>query len=217
VTRFASAVMMAKMRVIAPSRPTESEMMISRREQEHYIRLHVVYLRCRRKVHCVHPRFLSRLPILRWKHTMYCFRLPQLPYLLERFCSRLRNDGMEVLNLNRDGKWQPRFLTVSSEVAFLATGAEDGPDDCAPCPKGLLWVKKCLAKSKDRSVINIDRHGKGCSFFSIHIRSGRNGRKCAFIVQETIARKGCVLSMVMAPLSRFLAFTACIVIFLCIM
>jgi hypothetical protein len=31
-----------------------------------------------------------------------------------------------------------------------------------------------------------------------------------------IARKGCVLSMVMAPLSRFLAFTACIVIFVCI-
>jgi hypothetical protein len=118
-----AATMMAKMRVIRPSRHIESEMMmISRREQEHYIRLHAVYLRCRRKVHCVRPRFLSRLPILRWKHTMYCFRLPQLPYLLERFCSRLQNDGMEVLNLNRDGKWQPRFLKVSSEVAFPATG-----------------------------------------------------------------------------------------------
>ena len=89
--------------------------------------------------------------------------------LLERFCSKLRNDGMEALKLNSEKIWQVRYLTVSKEVSWLKTENDDDAGDRGHCPKGLLWIKK-ITSSREQSVNNIDRHGKGGILFS-HILS----------------------------------------------
>uniref|UniRef100_A0A7S4MCG9 Uncharacterized protein n=1 Tax=Odontella aurita TaxID=265563 RepID=A0A7S4MCG9_9STRA len=92
---------------------------------------------------------------------------------LERFCLRLRNDGMEVLKLNRDKKWQPRFLTVSKEVTWLNherdAGAGMSGGDRGFCPQGILWMKKFNSRSREHSVASIDRQGKGGMLLS-HLR-----------------------------------------------
>ena len=56
---------------------------------------------------------------------------------LSMLLTRLRKEGIEVLKLNRENKWQPRFLTVTKEA--IDSGNESLFD---VCPRGLLWLKK---------------------------------------------------------------------------
>jgi len=86
---------------------------------------------------------------------------------LEQFCSFLRNEGLEVLKLNRDKKWQQRFLTFTKEITWLSNDQETfGPGDRGHCPQGILWLKKFNAKTKEHSVSNIGKQGKGGMFLS---------------------------------------------------
>lgn len=49
------------------------------------------------------------------------------------FSSQLRSRGIEVLKLNRRGKWQTRYLTVSRDTATTV--------ETFVCPSALLWLK----------------------------------------------------------------------------
>ena len=80
--------------------------------------------------------------------------------ILERFSSSLRRQGIEVLKLSRDNKWQLRHLTVSSETKLLNFGASHSGDKC-PCPLGILWQKRFNPQGKDASVTCIDSVGHG--------------------------------------------------------
>lgn len=87
---------------------------------------------------------------------------PILLGLLESFCSRLRFNGLDILKLNRDKKWQPRTLTVSKEQSFIA-GARTPKSfsgDRISHPEALLWVKK-YSKNSTYSANSIDKNGKG--------------------------------------------------------
>jgi hypothetical protein len=87
--------------------------------------------------------------------------------ILEKFSSRLSSSGLEVLKQNRDRKWQARFVTVSKEVTWLnPEESSHHSGDRFPCPRGLLWLKKFTGKSKDVSLTNIDKHGRGGLAFS---------------------------------------------------
>merc|ERR1712228_641759 len=68
---------------------------------------------------------------------------------LDDFISKLKIEPMEVLKLNRENKWQLRFLTITKEEIPQLR-----------CPQGILWLKKNPSK-KVYSVKNIDRQGKG--------------------------------------------------------
>jgi hypothetical protein len=78
--------------------------------------------------------------------------------VLEKFCFRVKRQAIEVLKLNREQKWQPRYLTVSKEGTWLKTNGNT--ENASFCPLGLLWVKK-FVKSKETSVLTIDKQGKG--------------------------------------------------------
>lgn len=73
-----------------------------------------------------------------------------------RVFGRLRNGGIEVLKLNREKNWQPRFLTITAETMRL------GKFDSFPA--GLLWVKK-FDQGKQPSLASIDKNGKGGILF----------------------------------------------------
>ena len=78
-------------------------------------------------------------------------------HVLEKFRVRIKHTGVEVLKLNREKKWQTRYLTVSKEGTWLKNS--DKGDSCF-CPLGFLWVKK-FNRSKEHSVLTIDKQGKG--------------------------------------------------------
>lgn len=78
-------------------------------------------------------------------------------HVLEKFCVRIKHMAVEVLKLNRDNKWQTRYLTVSKEGTWLKNNAKS---DACFCPLGLLWVKK-FNKSREHSVLTIDKQGRG--------------------------------------------------------
>ena len=78
-------------------------------------------------------------------------------HVLEKFCVRIKHMAVEVLKLNRDKKWQTRYLTVSKEGTWLKNNAKS---DACFCPLGLLWVKK-FNKSREHSVLTIDKQGRG--------------------------------------------------------
>lgn len=81
--------------------------------------------------------------------------------ILEKFSSSLKNHGMEVLKLNRDKKWQTRYLVVSKEVLWLsAADVNSHSGDRGQCPLGMLWTKRFNA-SKEYSIGAIDRQGRG--------------------------------------------------------
>jgi hypothetical protein len=81
--------------------------------------------------------------------------------ILEKFSSTMKRHGMEVLKLNRDKKWQTRFLTVSKEVLWVKPGDVNGHyGDRAQCPLGILWMKRFNA-AKDYSVSAVGRQGRG--------------------------------------------------------
>ena len=90
------------------------------------------------------------------------------------FCAVLKNKGVQVLKLNRDRKWQIRFLTVSKEVTFLTsdTSTTTTTDqelalagDPLSHPQGFLWVKKFSHKTQ-YSIATIDKQGKGGIFMT---------------------------------------------------
>lgn len=81
--------------------------------------------------------------------------------ILEKFSSTLKHQGMEVLKLNRDKKWQARYLVVSKEVLWLNAAEVNGHSgDRGQCPLGLLWTKRFNA-AKEYSITAIDRQGRG--------------------------------------------------------
>lgn len=81
---------------------------------------------------------------------------------LEKFSIRLKNQGMDVLKMNRDKKWQDRVLTVSKEVMYLTQDKDSiFSADRLHCPQGLLWAKKFNSKTREHSVSDIDKSGKG--------------------------------------------------------
>lgn len=77
---------------------------------------------------------------------------------LEKMSLRLKQEGVEVLKLNREKRWQPRFLTITKEEIEL--GGTSILAENVSLPKGLLWVKK-LDHNKTYSVTNIGKQGKG--------------------------------------------------------
>lgn len=81
---------------------------------------------------------------------------------METFCVRLLKEGLYLMKMNRDKKWQERYLAVSTEVMWLNKN-KDGTfsGDRCYCPQGLLWAKKFKG---DHSVTDIDRTGKGGMF-----------------------------------------------------
>ena len=79
---------------------------------------------------------------------------------LEKFCTRIKNEGIEVLKLNRENKWQTRYLTVSTEGTWLKKDSNLGNGDSCFCPLGILWLKK-LNKNREHSISNIDKQGRG--------------------------------------------------------
>jgi hypothetical protein len=82
--------------------------------------------------------------------------------VLEKFSSTLKNEGIEVLKLNRRNKWQRRFLSVSREVTWLNTQAEDA--NIGQCPKALLWLKRFEGSSY--GVSNLTNKGRGGIMFT---------------------------------------------------
>jgi hypothetical protein len=82
--------------------------------------------------------------------------------VLEKFSSTLKNEGIEVLKLNRRNKWQIRFLSVSREVTWLNPQAEDA--DIGQCPKALLWLKRF--KGSSYGVSNLKNKGRGGILFT---------------------------------------------------
>jgi hypothetical protein len=81
--------------------------------------------------------------------------------ILEKFSSTLKQHGLEVLKLNRDKKWQTRYLVVSKEVLWLnADDVNCHSGDRGQCPIGMLWTKR-FSVGKEYSITSIDRHGRG--------------------------------------------------------
>jgi hypothetical protein len=82
--------------------------------------------------------------------------------VLEKFSTTLRNEGIEVLKLNRRNKWQTRFLTVSHEVTWLNTQAAEAA--IGQCPKALLWLKQF--KGSSYGISNLKKQGRGGFLFA---------------------------------------------------
>lgn len=80
--------------------------------------------------------------------------------------TRLGEDGMEVLKLNREKKWQPRVLTITKEVAWFQKSDDIRYNRIDCCPQGLLWVKKFNGHSQEHSVESIGKSGKGGIMFT---------------------------------------------------
>jgi len=96
--------------------------------------------------------------------------------ILEKFSSTLKHNGMEVLKLNRDKKWQTRYLVVSKEVLWLndaEVNAHSG--DRGQCPYGILWTKR-FNPMKEYSISAIDRHGHGGVHFAQLVKVSATGR-----------------------------------------
>jgi len=82
--------------------------------------------------------------------------------ILERFCANIKSNSIEVLKLNRENKWQSRYLTVSKEGTWLKYNRTSG--DRGFCPLGILWLKKMNSKN-EYSISNIDKQGRGGILF----------------------------------------------------
>lgn len=89
---------------------------------------------------------------------------------LEKFCLILKNNGIDVLKLNREKKWQHRILTVSKEGTWLKN-SNFHPGDRVFCPLGILWVKKFNHKTKEHSITSIDKQKKGGDLSSLLIHA----------------------------------------------
>ena len=87
---------------------------------------------------------------------------------VEIFCMDVKAAPVEILKLNREKKWQKRFLTVSKEVTNLSnwSGSEK---KLFSCPVALLWVKKIVGVN-GYSLINFDILGRGGIAFTRILR-----------------------------------------------
>lgn len=85
--------------------------------------------------------------------------------MLDKFCTQIKISPLEVLKLNRENKWQTRFLTTSKEGSWLKNGNGIEQGEAAFCPLGILWVKK-LSRTHDYSISSIDNQGKGGGLFA---------------------------------------------------
>ena len=81
--------------------------------------------------------------------------------VLQKFSSMLRNDKVEVLKLNRHGKWQLRYITVSREVSWLKTASTP---KSSQCPQALLWYK--AHNTKNTGLAGLKNDGRGGFLFS---------------------------------------------------
>mmetsp|Transcript_8697 Transcript_8697/g.19527 ORF Transcript_8697/g.19527 Transcript_8697/m.19527 type:complete len:201 (+) Transcript_8697:2-604(+) len=79
--------------------------------------------------------------------------------------AKLSNEGMEVLKLNREKKWQSRFLTITKEVMHFKKSDDVRFSGIDSSPMGLLWLKK-FDRSKQHTVASIDKNGKGGLLFT---------------------------------------------------
>jgi len=96
--------------------------------------------------------------------------------ILEKFSSTLKQHGMEVLKLNRDKKWQTRYLVVSKEVLWLNADEVNGHSgDRGQCPLGILWMKR-FNQGKDYSISTIDRQGRGGVLFDQLVKVSATSR-----------------------------------------
>jgi hypothetical protein len=81
--------------------------------------------------------------------------------ILLKFCSTLKNQGIEVLKQNRDSKWQVRYLTTSKELQAIKDSTADSLEgEIESCPIAVLWVKRFSAKSTYSTSL-INRQGRG--------------------------------------------------------
>lgn len=85
--------------------------------------------------------------------------------MLEKFCTQIKISPLEVFKLNRENKWQTRFLTTSKEGSWLKNGNGIKQEDAPFCPSGILWAKK-LNKNHEYSISTIDNQGKGGGIFA---------------------------------------------------
>ena len=76
--------------------------------------------------------------------------------VLVDFSHRLKNNGVEVLKLNRKNRWQKRFLTVSKEETFLTP---DEVGTIGQCPRALLWLKSF--NEENQTYSNLRDEGRG--------------------------------------------------------
>lgn len=81
--------------------------------------------------------------------------------ILENFCVQIKNSPLQILKINRDNKWQARYLTVAKEGTWMNQSSKK---DACFCPLGLLWVKK-FNKSNGHSITSIDKQGRGGILF----------------------------------------------------
>ena len=85
---------------------------------------------------------------------------------MKQLLTRLGEEGMEVLKLNRERRWQPRVLTITKEVAWFKKSDDIRYNKIDCCPQGLLWVKKFNGHSKEHSVTSVGKQGKGGIIFT---------------------------------------------------
>lgn len=85
--------------------------------------------------------------------------------VLQKFSTMLRNDKVEVLKMNRHGKWQLRYITVSKEVAWLQQNNQAPPTPTSSkCPQALLWYKG--HNTKNSGLAGLRNDGRGGFLFS---------------------------------------------------
>jgi hypothetical protein len=84
---------------------------------------------------------------------------------MSKILERLSNEGIEVLKLNREKNWQPRFLTITKEVMWFRKTNDLRFRGIDSCPRGLLWVKR-FDQDKEHSISSINKNGQGGVLFS---------------------------------------------------
>ena len=84
---------------------------------------------------------------------------------MSKILDRLSTEGIEVLKLNRERNWQPRFLTVTKEVMWFRKTNDVRFCGVDSYPRGLLWVKK-FDQEKPHSISSINKNGQGGLLFS---------------------------------------------------
>ncbi len=116
-------------------------------------------------------------------------------HVLEKFCVRIKHMAVEVLKLNREKKWQTRYLTVSKEGTWLKSSAKS---DACFCPLGLLWVKK-FSKSREYSVLTIDKQGRGgvllANLVQVNVSEDKNGNSALTKTQMKKFHDSCIVSI----------------------
>lgn len=93
---------------------------------------------------------------------------------MTKLLTRLRTQSIEVLKLNREKRWQPRFLTITKEVTWFRhrsngqSFVSGNGISVNSYPRGLLWLKKFDPSKPQHSNVlsSIDKNGKGGILFT---------------------------------------------------